>query len=81
MDKYERVELIGEGSFGTVYKYKCGDKFFAMKFMPKCQKESDLKGTIHILRKHFYFLLIKFHFITFAPTYIGGVGSENDIFC
>ena len=52
MDKYERVELIGEGSFGTVYKYKCGDKFFAMKFMPKCQKESDLKGTIHILRKH-----------------------------
>ena len=27
MDKYERVELIGEGSFGTVYKYKCGDNF------------------------------------------------------
>ena len=62
MDKYERVELIGEGSFGTVYKYKCGDNFFAMKFMPKCQKESDLKGTTHILRstfrvqKHFFLL-------------------------
>ena len=47
--KYQRDILIGEGSFGRVYKYKQNSdknkaEFLAMKFMSKCQKGFDLKA-------------------------------------
>ena len=46
-DKYEKVGIIGEGSFGKVIKYQNKGKFYALKFMPKCPKESELKAQLN----------------------------------
>uniref|UniRef100_A0A3P8W8Z1 non-specific serine/threonine protein kinase n=2 Tax=Cynoglossus semilaevis TaxID=244447 RepID=A0A3P8W8Z1_CYNSE len=56
MDAYQVVELVGEGSFGRVYKgrKKCSGQVIALKFMSKLDRsEKELKSLrreIEIMR-------------------------------
>ena len=50
--KYQKLGIIGLGTFGYVYKAKCGDKYFSIKEIKKIKSdEKKFLREIEVMKK------------------------------